>query len=115
MVADSACLASVDASQIDDGSFDPEGRPLSYELSPRGPFPLGQTVVTLVVLDDRGQSDSCTATLTVIDGTPPKLAPITMPSAAYERSTQILLRGHTPIYNASSALLEAYRDIAEAA
>lgn len=40
---------------------------------------------------------------------------IAMPSAAYERSTQILLRGHTPIYNASPALLEAYRDIAAAA
>lgn len=38
-----------------------------------------------------------------------------IPSAAYERSTQILLRGHTPIYNASPALLAAYRDRAEAA
>lgn len=34
---------------------------------------------------------------------------IVMPSAAYERSTQILLRGHTPIYNASAALRDAYR------
>ena len=33
---------------------------------------------------------------------------ISIPSAAYERSTQILLRGHTPIYNASPGLLEAY-------
>jgi len=40
---------------------------------------------------------------------------IAMPSAAYERSTQVLLRGHTPIYNASPALLAAYREIAEAA
>ncbi|MCG8548192.1 MAG: PrpF protein [Alphaproteobacteria bacterium] len=40
---------------------------------------------------------------------------ISMPSAAYERSTQILLRGHTPIYNASPALLDAYREIAKAA
>ena len=39
---------------------------------------------------------------------------ITMPSAAYERSTQILLRGHTPIYNASPALLDAYRAVAVA-
>ena len=35
---------------------------------------------------------------------------ISMPSAAYERSTQILLRGHTPLYNASEALREVYRD-----
>ncbi|MBT5110845.1 MAG: PrpF protein [Rhodospirillaceae bacterium] len=40
---------------------------------------------------------------------------ITMPSAAYERSTQILLRGHTPLYNASSALLDYYRTFAKAA
>lgn len=35
---------------------------------------------------------------------------ISMPSAAYERSTQILLRGHTPLYNASEALREVYRN-----
>jgi 4-oxalomesaconate tautomerase len=40
---------------------------------------------------------------------------ITMPSAAYERSTQILLRGHTPLYNASPALQEYYRAFAKAA
>ncbi len=40
---------------------------------------------------------------------------ITMPSAAYERSTQILLRGHTPVYNASPALRAAYDDIVIAA
>ena len=33
---------------------------------------------------------------------------ISMPSAAYERSTQILLRGHTPVYNASDALKSFY-------
>ncbi|MEE2932441.1 MAG: PrpF domain-containing protein [Pseudomonadota bacterium] len=33
---------------------------------------------------------------------------INMPSAAYERSTQILLRGHTPIYGASEALNAHY-------
>jgi 2-methylaconitate cis-trans-isomerase PrpF len=35
---------------------------------------------------------------------------IAMPSAAYERSTQILLRGHAPLYNASAELRAAYRD-----
>lgn len=35
---------------------------------------------------------------------------IAMPSAAYERSTQVLLRGHTPIYNASPELRAAYRE-----
>jgi 2-methylaconitate cis-trans-isomerase PrpF len=40
---------------------------------------------------------------------------IAMPSAAYERSTQILLRGHTPVYNASPELRAAYREAQEAA
>lgn len=40
---------------------------------------------------------------------------IAMPSAAYERSTQILLRGHSPIYNASEGLRAAYRASLEAA
>ena len=40
---------------------------------------------------------------------------IVMPSAAYERSTQILLRGHTPIYNASVELQTVYRSALEAA
>jgi 2-methylaconitate cis-trans-isomerase PrpF len=37
---------------------------------------------------------------------------IAMPSAAYERSTQILLRGHTPLYNASAQLRAAYQGLA---
>jgi 2-methylaconitate cis-trans-isomerase PrpF len=36
-----------------------------------------------------------------------------IPSAAYERSTQILLRGHTPIYNASPELMKAYQKALE--
>ncbi len=37
---------------------------------------------------------------------------IAIPSAAYERSTQILLRGHTPLYNASAELRAAYSETA---
>lgn len=40
---------------------------------------------------------------------------INIPSAAYERSTQILLRGHTPIYGASEALNAHYAACVEAA
>ena len=40
---------------------------------------------------------------------------INIPSAAYERSTQILLRGHTPIYGASEALNAYYAACVEAA
>jgi hypothetical protein len=37
---------------------------------------------------------------------------IAVPSAAYERSTQVLLRGHTPLYNASAQLRAAYQGAA---
>ena len=50
-----------------------------------------------------------------IEGAHDKAGNIVMPSAAYERSTQILLRGHTPIYNASHELMDFYRATAKAA
>jgi 4-oxalomesaconate tautomerase len=50
-----------------------------------------------------------------IEGAQDKDGNIVMPSAAYERSTQILLRGHTPIYNASIDLTAFYKETAQAA
>ena len=50
-----------------------------------------------------------------IEGAQDKAGNIVMPSAAYERSTQILLRGHTPIYNASPELMDFYREAEQAA
>ena len=39
---------------------------------------------------------------------------VSMPSASYERSAQVLLRGHVPIYNASPELLGAYTSLSAA-
>jgi hypothetical protein len=66
--ADENCEA--DAS-IDDGSYDPEGYPLTYTQSPAGPYQLGVTYVTLTVTDPQGASDACHAYVTVVDVTPP--------------------------------------------
>ena len=55
------------------------------------------------------------ATIEGAQASPGALDSIVMPSAAYERSTQILLRGHTPLYNASESLVAYYRDFAKAA
>jgi hypothetical protein len=68
--ADAACQG--DAS-IDNGSFDPEGGPITLDQSPPSPYPLGATLVTLTVTDDQGDSDTCTATVTVVDDTPPEI------------------------------------------
>jgi hypothetical protein len=67
--ADANC--SADAS-IDDGSFSPNaGSTITLVQSPPGPYPLGDTTVTLTVTDNHGLSNSCVATVTVVDTTPP--------------------------------------------
>ena len=43
--ADANCLASVD---VDNGSFDPDGDPVTVVQDPPGPYGLGDTLVTLV-------------------------------------------------------------------
>ena len=53
---------SVDAGSTVDASCSP----LTLSLNPPSPYPLGDTMVTLTVTDGCGQSDSCTATITVM-------------------------------------------------
>lgn len=66
--ADANCQG--DAS-IDAGSYDPDGDLFTVDISPPGPYPLGDTQVMLVVTDEQGASDMCTATVSVVDTTPP--------------------------------------------
>jgi hypothetical protein len=49
---------------IDNGSFDPEGAPLLLSQDPGGPYPIGDTEVTLIAFDGE-LSGSCQATVTV--------------------------------------------------
>jgi hypothetical protein len=60
---------------IDGGSHDDEGSPLLISQDPSGPYPTGDTEVTLFVYDGQ-DSDSCQATVTVTggDNAPPILA-----------------------------------------
>ena len=68
--ADDNCQADAG---IDNGSYDPDGDPLTIQQEPEGPYELGETEVTLTVTDPFGESDSCTATVTVVDETPPEV------------------------------------------
>jgi hypothetical protein len=70
---DQSGTAGFTASQLDGGSYDPEHGPvtfltraLNYSCSDIGPHE-----VTLIVLDDMGQSDECTTTVIVADNIPP--------------------------------------------
>lgn len=73
--ADDMCQAEVTASDVDDGSFDPEGGGVTLALDPAGPFGLGTTLVTLTVSDDQDESATCTQDVTVLDQTPPVVTP----------------------------------------
>lgn len=68
--AGTTCTADV---SIDNGSFDPDGDPITLSQSPEGPYLLGSTLVTLTATDDQGASASCSATVTVVDGQPPAI------------------------------------------
>jgi hypothetical protein len=73
VAAGEGCTATA---SIDDGSFDPDGESVTVTQSPVGPYGLGSTNVTLTVTDAAGLSDSCTATVTVVDETPPAITSI---------------------------------------
>jgi hypothetical protein len=63
--AGTECMATAEAGDVDNGSYDYQGDELSLSLSPSGPFSNGD-VVTLTVNDGQA-TDSCQATITVID------------------------------------------------
>jgi hypothetical protein len=52
---------------VDGGSFDPDGGPVSLQQTPPGPYPVGQSAVTLKVVDEVGLTDFCVATVSVTD------------------------------------------------
>jgi soluble cytochrome b562 len=67
------CLANAEAQEFNNGSYDPDGDPLTFVVSPVGPYPLGNTDVTLTVTDSHGAKAYCAAKITVYDDTPPRI------------------------------------------
>lgn len=58
---------------VDGGSFDPDGDAITAVQNPSGPYIPGTVLVTLTVQDDAGATDTCQATVTVLDTTPPDI------------------------------------------
>ena len=71
VAADASCHASA---SINAGASDADSDLVACTQSPAGPYPLGATPVTLTCTDTEGQSASCTASVTVVDTTPPVIA-----------------------------------------
>lgn len=69
--ADANCSAVITAADVDGGSSDPDGDELTFSIDNAGPFSVGAHTVTLTVTDPAGESDACTATVTVQDVTAP--------------------------------------------
>ena len=71
--ADNMCKGSATPAQVDDGSLDPEGQPVTLgPLAPPPPYPLGVTLVTLPV-SSPGGNETCQARVTVVDATAPSI------------------------------------------
>ena len=56
---------------INNGSYDPEGSPVTLTQYPAGPYPGGMTSVILTATDAQGAASQATATVTVNEPTPP--------------------------------------------
>ena len=91
--ADANCVSSVPASAVDGGSSDSDGDPLSFSISPNGPFFTGTSTVTLTVSDPSNSSDTCTATITVED--------VLAPNAVCQDLTVQLNAAGTATFNAN--------------
>jgi len=65
------CTASA---SINNGSYIPGGSPITLTQSPTGPYPKGDTLVTLTVTNTQGASTQCTGIVTVIDEVPPTIS-----------------------------------------
>jgi hypothetical protein len=63
------------AADINAGSYDPDRADpaVSVTFAPAGPYSLGNTVVTLTIMDSQGASAICKGTVTVVDQTKPQL------------------------------------------
>lgn len=70
--ANENCQAIVAGAAVDNGSTDADEDELTFSLEPAGPYPLGTNEVTLTV-SDPFESDSCQATIIVVDDTPPSM------------------------------------------
>jgi HYR domain-containing protein/thrombospondin type 3 repeat protein len=69
-LVDATCEASVSAADMDGGSSDPDNDLLFMCPKPTGPYLVGNTVVTLTIADESGNTSSCQAMIRVSEPQP---------------------------------------------
>jgi len=72
--ADTNCVANPPAVAFDNGSYAPNGMIVNRSVTPPGPYPLGETVVTYTVVDNQGISSSVSTTVLVQDTAGPSVS-----------------------------------------
>ena len=89
VAASSSCAANA---SINNGSYDPDGGQITLAQSPPGPYLLGNTPVILTVTDSKGASSQCTATVTMVDTTPPTVTVVSVtPSVLWPPNHKMVL------------------------
>ncbi len=103
--ADANCQAAVPASAVDNGSFDSDGTITNRTLSPPGPYSKGTNQVTLTVVDNLGASNSCNATIVVVDTTPPAVScPANIVTNAPHGQTGLVVNFPAPVFSDNCTL-----------
>jgi len=101
-IADATCHATVAAADVDAGSTDPFGAPLTLGLSHSPTFGLGTVPVTLTASDPRF-SDTCSTTVSVRDATPPVLTvPADVTTHLCQSSETVTIGQATAVDNCAS-------------
>jgi hypothetical protein len=67
VAADRDCQADLMIDDIDCGSYDPDGDPITLTLNPPGPYPIGTLTVELIVSDDKNTTDVNFTNITVVE------------------------------------------------
>jgi hypothetical protein len=101
--AGSNCQANA---SIDNGSSDAEdGFNVTLSQSPAGPYSKGNTLVTLTVTDSGGKTNSCQATVTVVDNTAPTIncSAVAAQSANADASCQAIVPDVRELVRAQSS------------
>jgi len=87
---DGNCQANIAPEDVDGGSYDPdEGDTISLSVDNTGPFSPGIYTVYLTVTDESDESDTCMATVTVADKTPPTPDVEELPTVTGECSAEV--------------------------